>query len=86
LAGTEHRLLELRRYRAAALPGHALVFSDPQWEVVTEVLPCEDADTQERALLPEVGPLVAARDGMVADRNFCTTGFLFAIARRRAFL
>jgi hypothetical protein len=25
-AGTEQRLLELRRYRAAALPGHALVF------------------------------------------------------------
>ncbi len=31
LAGTEHRLLELRRHRAAALPGHSLVFYDPQW-------------------------------------------------------
>jgi IS4 transposase len=85
LAGTEHRLGELRRYRAAALPGHALVFYDPQWDVVTEVLPCEDAYTQERALLPEVVPMVAARDCIVADRNFCTTGFLFALARRGAF-
>lgn len=85
LAGTEHRLLELRRYRAAALPGHALVFYDPQWDVATEVIPCEDAYTQERALLPEVVAMVAARDCIVADRNFCTTGFLFALARRGAF-
>ena len=43
LAGTAHRLVELRRYRAAALPGHALVFYDPQWDVVPDVLPWEDA-------------------------------------------
>jgi hypothetical protein len=85
LAGTAHRLLELRRYRAAALPGHALVFYDPQWDVVTDVIPCEDAYAQERALLPEVVPLVAARDCIVADRNFCTAGFLFGLARRGAF-
>jgi hypothetical protein len=84
LAGTEHRLGELRRYRAAALPGQALVFYDPQWDVVTDVLPCEDAYAQERALLPAVVPLVAARDCIVADRNFCTTGFLFGLARRGA--
>ena len=85
LAGTEHRLLELRRYRAAALPGHALVFYDPQWAMVTEVIPCEDAYAQERALLPEVVPMVRAGDCIVADRNFCTMGFLFGIARRGGF-
>lgn len=85
LAGTEHRVGELRRYRAAALPGHALVFYDPQWDVATEVIPCEDAYAQERTLLPEVVPMVAARDCIVADRNFCTMGFLFGVARRGAF-
>ena len=85
LAGTEPRLGELRRYRAAALPGHALVFYDPQWDVATEVIPCEEAYAQERALFAEVLPLVAARDCLVADRNFCTTGFLFGVARRGAF-
>jgi Transposase DDE domain len=84
-AGTEHRLEELRRYRAAALPGHALVFYDPQWDVATDVIPCEDAYAQERTLLPEVVPMVAARDCIVADRNFCTLGFLFGLARRGAF-
>jgi hypothetical protein len=85
LAGTEHRIKELRRYRAAALPGHALVFYDPQWEVVTDVLPCEDAYAQERTLLPEVVPLVAKQDCIVADRNFCTLGFLFGVARQGGF-
>jgi hypothetical protein len=85
LAGTEHRVKALRRYRAAALPGHALVFYDPQWEVATDVIPCEDAYAQERTLLPEVVPMVAKRDCIVADRNFCTLGFVFGIARRGAF-
>jgi hypothetical protein len=85
LGGTEHRVKELRHYRAAALPGHALVFYDPQWAVATDVIPCEDAYAQERTLLPEVVPMVAKRDCIVADRNFCTLGFLFGIARRGAF-
>jgi Transposase DDE domain len=85
LAGTAHRVKELRRYRAAALPGHALVFYDPQWDVVTDVIPCEDAYAQERTLLPEVVPMVAKQDCIVADRNFCTLGFLFGLVRRGAF-
>lgn len=85
LAGTEHRLFELRRYRAAALPGQALVFYDPQFDLCTEVFPCEDAYAQERALLAAVLEQIEARDCIVADRNFCTTGFLFGIARRQAF-
>ena len=84
LAGTEHRVKELRRYRAAALPGHALVFYDPQWAVATEVIPCEDAYAQERTLLPEVVPRVAKGDGIVADRNFFTLGVLFGVARQGA--
>jgi hypothetical protein len=36
-------------------------------------------------LLPEVVPMVAKRDCIVADRNFCTLGFLFGIARQGAF-
>jgi hypothetical protein len=85
LAGTEHRVKELRCYRAAALPGHALVFYAPQWDVATDVIPCEDAYAQERTLLPEVVSMVAKQDCLVADRNFCTLGFLFGVARRSAF-
>jgi IS4 transposase len=85
LAGTEHRLKELRGVREAALPGLVLVTYDPEWMVITDVIPCEDGHAQERALLGQALPLVQPKDAWVADRNFCTTAFLFGVARRRAF-
>lgn len=85
LAGTEHRILELRRLRAAALPGQALVFYDPQVDLLTEVIPCEDAHAQERSLLGAALECISAGDCIVADRNFCTTGFLFGLRGRGAY-
>lgn len=85
LAGTEHRLPELRRHRAAALPGQTLVFYDPQLDLVTNVIPCEDAHAQERSLLARVLEGIAARDCVLGDRNFCTLGFLFGIHRQGGF-
>lgn len=85
LAGTEHRLKELRGLREAALPGQALVVYDPEWTMTTDVIPCEDGHAQERASLGQVVALVRPKDAWVADRNFCTTDFLFGIAQRRAF-
>ena len=85
LAGTEHRLKELRTMRAGALPGHALVVLDPRLMLVTDVLLCEDGHAQERSLLDQVLPTVRARDLWIEDRNFCTTDFLFGIARRSGF-
>jgi IS4 transposase len=85
LAATQHRLKELRPLRSGPLPGQALVVYDPQWMMITDVVPCEDGHAQERALLGEVLPLVQANEVWVADRNFCTTDFLFGIAQRPAF-
>jgi hypothetical protein len=85
LGGTEHRLKELRTLAAGALPGQTLAVLDAATGVVTEVLCCEDGHAQERALLPQIFALIAARDLWVADRNFCTTDFWFALATRRAF-
>ncbi len=85
LAGTEHRIFELRRFRAAVLPGQALVFYDPRFDLITDAIPCEDAYAQERSLLEQALSCISARDCVLADRNFCTTGFLFGIRRRGAF-
>ena len=82
LAGTEHRIKELRRMRAAALPGQALVVLDPELSLMIDVLLCEDGHAQERSLLPEVLPMVQSGDLWIDDRNFCTTGFTFGIVRR----
>ena len=82
LAKTEHRIAELRTMRAGALPGQALVVFDPELMLAIDVVLCEDGHAQERSLLDQIVETVAARDLWIGDRNFCTTGFLFGIARR----
>ncbi len=84
LAGTEHRIKELRTIGAGALPGQALVVLDPRLMLVTDVVLCEDGHAQERSLLGQVLGLVRAQDLWIDDRNFCTTNFLFGIAGREA--
>lgn len=84
LAGTEHRIKELRTIGAGALPGHALVVLDPRLMLAIDVITCEDGHAQERSLLDRVLEVVDAKDLWIEDRNFCTTNFLFGIARREA--
>lgn len=79
LAGTDHRLTPLRRWLNACLPGKSLVVYEPGSRLITDVVLCEDAYTQERALLTQILPRVTAHDLFVADRNFCTTRFVFGI-------
>ena len=86
LAGTDRRLTPLRQYLKACLPGKSLVVYEPGLGLVTDVVLCEDAYTQERALLTQVLPRVDAKDLFLADRNFCTTKFVFGIKRRDAFV
>jgi hypothetical protein len=80
LAGSEHRLSPLRRWLNACLPGKSLVVYEPGSGLVTDVVLCEDAYTQERALLTRVLPRVRARDLLIADRNFCTARFVFGLS------
>jgi hypothetical protein len=86
LAGTAHRLTPLRRWLNACLPGKSLVVYEPGLGLVTDVVLCEDAYTQERALLTQILPRVQANDLFVADRNFCTTRFVFGVSDQKAFV
>lgn len=86
LAGTEHRLTPLRRWLNACLPGKSLVVYEPGMGLVTDVVLCEDAYTQERALLTQILPRVHAQDLFIADRNFCTTRFVFGLHAAKAFV
>ena len=85
LTGTDHRLTALRRWLNACLPGKSLVVYEPTLGLVTDLVLCEDAYTQERALLLQLLPRVRANDLWVADRNFCTTKFVFGIQRQQGF-
>jgi hypothetical protein len=85
IAATEHRLEVLRSLKAGALPGKSLVVLDPCLMLVIDQFPCEDAYTQERALLDDVLATVQANDVWIADRNLCTRSFFSGIAQRQAY-
>ncbi len=53
--------------------------------LVTDLVLEEDAYTQERALVTQVVPRLQAQDLIVADRNFCTSRFVFGVQARKAF-
>lgn len=84
LAATEHRIHELRFESAGALPGKALVVFDPELGCIVAMVPCEDGHAQERALLDAILSLALARELWIADRNFCTRGFILGMKSRHA--
>jgi hypothetical protein len=85
LTGTDHRLKGLRRWLNACLPGKSLVIYEPGLGLVTDLVLEEDAYTQERALLTQIVPRLQTKDLVVADRNFCTTRFVFGVVDQKAF-
>jgi hypothetical protein len=83
-ATTEHRLKALRGTWAAPWPGQALVVLDQQRMLMTEVFLNADGHAQERRLIAAVLQHVQADDLWIAERNFCTLGLRFGMARRGA--
>jgi Transposase DDE domain len=83
LAGCDHRLKPLRARRNSCLPGKSLVVYEPSAGLITDLVLCEDAYTQERVLLKDILPRVQPDDLWLADRNFCTTKFVFGVSARQ---
>jgi IS4 transposase len=84
LSATQHRIAELRTIWDAPLPGRALVVWDQVTRLVRDVFLTEDGHAQERSLLKDVLETVERHDLWIADRNFCTLGFLFGLWEKRS--
>jgi IS4 transposase len=84
LAATEHRLAELRVTREGPLPGQSLALLDARRGLIVDLAVCEDGHAQERSFLPEMLERIREATVIVADRNFCTSKFLFGLAARGA--
>jgi hypothetical protein len=82
IAATEHRLGETRGHCAAPLPGKSLCVFRPAYQLVTDIVLCEDGHAQERSLVDPILALVEKGSLWVADRNFCFQRFLVGIARK----
>ncbi len=85
LEASEKRLRVHRGVGGAALPGKSLVVMDPGSGLLVDVFPCEDGHAQERALLQAVLATVRTGELWIADRNFCTCGFLAGLHGRGAY-
>ena len=80
LAGTQHRLKEIRGCGAAALPGMAVVLRDDRTGLLTHALLREDAYTNERSLSAPLLSWLEPDDLLLADRNYCTAALLGSLA------
>ena len=85
IAATEHRLGETRDNSAAPLPGKSLCVFQPAYQLVTDIVLCEDGHAQERSLVDPILALVEKDSLWVADRNFCFQRFLLGIAKKLGF-
>lgn len=85
LEASDHRIKELRSVGAGPLPGLSLAVLDPATRLIVDFIPCEDGHAQERSLLPEVLDTVSEGQVWIADRNFCTSGFVWQISHLKAF-
>jgi IS4 transposase len=85
LAGTDHRLKELRSTGAAALPGHTLAVLNPQRQLIEKVVVCPDGHANQKPLFGRLLSEVEPKQCWIADRDFSTRTFLFGVADRRAY-
>jgi hypothetical protein len=85
IAATEHRLGETRDNSAAPLPGKSLCVFQPAYQLVTNIVLCEDGHAQERALVDPILDQIEKGALWVADRNFCFQRFLLGIAQKLGF-
>lgn len=76
LPATEKRLKPLRGFGGAPLPGHSLVVYDPDLQMVVDLEPCEDAYTQERAVMSSLLERAMPGELWIADRAFSTRAIL----------
>jgi hypothetical protein len=85
LAGTQHRLKELRGMGDAALPGHSLAVLNPHRELIEEVIVCEDGHANQKPLMVRLLAMALPGQCWIADRDFTTCPLLFGLQDQGAY-
>lgn len=85
MAGTDHRIEELRGTRAAALPGRSLCFYDPQYRIIDDVILDENGHSQDRSQFDEVLERVREGECLIGDACFGTQKLMNGIHARSAY-
>lgn len=85
LAGTEHRIKELRRTNAAALPGRSVCFYNYQYRIIDDVVLDKNGHAQDKSQIDSLLERVNPGDCIIADAGFCTQKMMLGISQRQAY-
>ncbi len=85
LAGTDHRIMELRELGDAPLPGHTVAVLNPHFELIEDVIACEDGHASQRPLYVQLLDRVQSGQCWIGDRDYATLAFLFGIKQRNGY-
>ncbi|MDR1383461.1 MAG: transposase [Planctomycetaceae bacterium] len=85
IAATDRCFKALRKQGVDPLPGFGLVVYEPEYQLITDVVLCEDSHAQERSLFPRLLELTEANDLWIVDQNFCCWGYLSGIAQKSGY-
>lgn len=85
IAGTEHRIKELRTTRAAALPGRSVCFYNYQSRLIDDIVLDQNGHAQDRSQIDAVLTRVREGEVIIGDAGFCTQKMMAGIANRNAY-
>jgi predicted regulator of amino acid metabolism with ACT domain len=85
LAGTEHRIKELRRTNAAALPGRSVCFYNYQYRMIDDVVLDKNGHAQDKSQIDSLLERVNPGDCIIADAGFCTQKMMLGISQQQAY-
>jgi len=85
LAGSDHRIKELRDLGDAPLPGHTVAVLNPHVELIEDLIACEDGHANQKPLYVLLLDQVQRRQCWIGDRDYSTMEFMFGIKQRKAY-
>lgn len=85
LAGTDHRIKELRNLGDAPLPGHTVAVLNPHVELIEDLIACEDGHANQKPLYVLLLDQVQRGQCWIGDRDYSTMDFMFGIKQRKAY-
>jgi len=85
LAGSDHRIKELRDLGDAPLPGHTVAVLNPHVELIEDLIACEDGHANQKPLDVLLLDQVQRRQCWIGDRDYSTMEFMFGIKQRKAY-
>jgi hypothetical protein len=81
IAGTEHRIKELRRTNAAALPGRSVCVYNYSHRMIDQIVLDTNGHAQDKSQIDAILSRINPRECVIADAGFCTKKMMLGISQ-----